>query len=89
VVEHPDGRRALPRPVARAVDSVCGRFSSDASIICAAIDGRSVSCSKTFNAIFADRIGEFWLGATVEVTRLGFDAAIEIAAITHVRTSPP
>jgi 2-iminobutanoate/2-iminopropanoate deaminase len=46
---------------------------------------------ETFNAIFADRIGEFGLPprTTVEVVRLGFDAPIEIAAIAHVRTFPP
>ena len=46
---------------------------------------------ETFNGIYHDRIAEFGLPprTTVEVSRLGLDAPIEIAAIAHVRTSAP
>lgn len=45
----------------------------------------------TFDAIYVQRIGRHGTPprTTVEVSRLGYDALIEIAAIAHVRPSSP
>ena len=46
---------------------------------------------ETFNRIYQERIAEFGLPprTTVEVSQLGLDAPIEIAAIAHVRSPAP
>lgn len=46
---------------------------------------------ETFDTIYRGRIGEFGTPprTTVEISRLGFDAPIEIAAIAHVRSPSP
>lgn len=46
---------------------------------------------ETFDAIYRGRIGAFGTPprTTIEISRLGFDAPIEIAAIAHVRSPSP
>ena len=46
---------------------------------------------EAYNRIYQQRIGEYGLPprTTVEVSRLGLEAPIEIAAIAHVRPSNP
>lgn len=43
---------------------------------------------EAYNAIYQDRIGKYGQPprTTVEISRLGFDAPIEIAAVAYVRT---
>lgn len=46
---------------------------------------------EAFNRIYQERIAEFGLPprTTVEVSRLGLDAPIEIAAVAHARATAP
>lgn len=46
---------------------------------------------EAYNRIYQERIGEFGLPprTTVEVSRLGLDSPIEIAAVAHVRATTP
>jgi 2-iminobutanoate/2-iminopropanoate deaminase len=46
---------------------------------------------EAYNRIYQARIGQYGLPprTTVEVSRLGLDAPIEIAAVAHVRSSTP